>query len=443
MCLGRRANGRFFQGDVTAAYLQSELHEKIYVSPAPGYEKKGVAWLLLKPLYGLKQAGKEWRDTFHKSLLSCGLRNCEADPGTYYSYGNNKELNNMMAIHVDDFYGWSASDKERDALLSRLSSLHKLSYTYNPAWLLHMELKYGEDESISVSQENYVDKCLKHFGLSDVPPKRVPMEKGCFIEANDGDESEIATPEEKQRYMAMIGSLNYLATHTRPDIAYSTHQLSKQMHNPSKEHIATAENVFAYLHGTKHSALRYNGEHQGKVALVGYTDASFPPSFDARATIGMIWFLTIGSCWNVISWHSRKLRHICDSTEEAELSAASEGVKEGIALKSMLVELGSAQPSLPIVLYLDNKAAVCVAQDGGYYPRLKHVNRKHKYVMEAVREHGVQVLWCRGEQMLADGLTKALGRPQLDAWRNLLYGRGMTTAIRAPAAGESTTAQRS
>jgi hypothetical protein len=313
--------------------------------------------------------------------------------------------------------------------------MHKMTYTCNPTWLLHMELKYGEDGSILISQENYVEKCLENFGLSDVPPKRTPLEKGCVIEAVDGDEKDMPSPEEKQRYMAMIGSLNYLATHTRPDIAYTTQQLSKQMHNPSKGHIATAENVFAYLHGTKHSALRYNGEHQGKVALVGYTDASFPPSLDARATVGMIWFLIIGSHWNVISWHSRKLRHVCDSTEEAEISAASEGVKEGIALKSMLTQLRAAPRSLPITIYIDNKAAVTVAQDGGYYPRLKHVNRKHKFIMYAVREYGVSVLWCRGEQMIADGLTKALGRPQLDTWRSQLFGGSLPTTIRTSEAG--------
>lgn len=44
-----------------------------------------------------------------------------------------------------------------------------------------------------------------------------------------------------------------------------------------------------------------------------------------------------------------------------------------------------------------------------YYPRLKHINRNHKFIMEAAREFNIQVLWCSGQNMLADGLTKAIG----------------------------------
>jgi hypothetical protein len=48
-----------------------------------------------------------------------------------------------------------------------------------------------------------------------------------------------------------------------------------------------------------------------------------------------------------------------------------------------------------------------------------------------VREYGVLVLWCRGEQMIADGMTKALGGPQMDAWRKQLFGGSLPTTIRA------------
>jgi hypothetical protein len=74
-----------------------------------------------------------------------------------------------------------------------------------------------------------------------------------------------------------------------------------------------------------------------------------------------------------------------------------------------------------IKLYVDNKAAVLAAKDGGYYPKLKHVNRKHKFIMYAAQEHNVDVCWISGEKNPADVLTKALGGPQLRAFRDLVF----------------------
>lgn len=93
------------------------------------------------------------------------------------------------------------------------------------------------------------------------------------------------------------------------------------------------------MKSTCHMAMRYGGPVGGDCRLVGLSDASLPPNQDARATSGMLWILYVGGHPNVLSWHSRKQRHVCESTEHAELSAASEAAKEGIALKNILVEL--------------------------------------------------------------------------------------------------------
>ena len=50
--------------DAVSAYLNSDLHEEIYLQPPKGVPlKPGTIWLLKKALYGLKQAGLEWFKT--------------------------------------------------------------------------------------------------------------------------------------------------------------------------------------------------------------------------------------------------------------------------------------------------------------------------------------------------------------------------------------------
>jgi hypothetical protein len=107
LCLGVCCGGVFFQGDVVSAFLQSELDEEIYMRTPEGYGP--ITYLqLLRPLYGLKQAGRQWRTTFDGVLRSCGMTNCEREPGVYYRLEQGS-VACMLAVHVDDFFGWSVS----------------------------------------------------------------------------------------------------------------------------------------------------------------------------------------------------------------------------------------------------------------------------------------------------------------------------------------------
>src|SRR5271163_461252 len=83
------------------------------------------------------------------------------------------------------------------------------------------------------------------------------------------------TPEEvadmcKVPYRKAIGSLNYCAVATRPDIAFPVSLLAQFMENPGRTHWEDVKRVFRYLSGTKDWRLVYGITDQG---LEGYTDA--------------------------------------------------------------------------------------------------------------------------------------------------------------------------
>jgi hypothetical protein len=105
------------------------------------------------------------------------------------------------------------------------------------------------------------------------------------------------------------------------------------------------------------------------------------------------------------------------STEEAELTAGGEAAREAIALRSLLVQIGELDSSEPVPLYVDNKPAVTVANNPGYYNRLKHVDVQQKFICEAQTRGEVNVQWCDGTAMVADALTKPLPAPMLDNFR--------------------------
>ena len=64
------------QMDVKGAYLNGWLKEEIYMKQLAGFDDgTGRVCLLVRPLYGLKQAGNEWNNEFDGAMKDLTYRN--------------------------------------------------------------------------------------------------------------------------------------------------------------------------------------------------------------------------------------------------------------------------------------------------------------------------------------------------------------------------------
>lgn len=69
------------QVDVVSAYPRAELHATVYMRPPKALTTPdGSVLLLNRPLYGLKQSGREWYLEACKGLETLGFRPCFSDP---------------------------------------------------------------------------------------------------------------------------------------------------------------------------------------------------------------------------------------------------------------------------------------------------------------------------------------------------------------------------
>ncbi len=69
------------QVDVNNAFTESFLKEKIYMAAPPGVDvPPGQCLRILRSLYGLKQAARDWHERCVKELTTLGLKQCDADP---------------------------------------------------------------------------------------------------------------------------------------------------------------------------------------------------------------------------------------------------------------------------------------------------------------------------------------------------------------------------
>ncbi|CAI7740989.1 unnamed protein product [Closterium sp. NIES-54] len=72
--------------DFSTAFLQGNLHEEIWLRRPPGFTGSfplGTQWSLRPPLYGLRQAPREWHDTLRTTLTALGFAPSTADPSLF------------------------------------------------------------------------------------------------------------------------------------------------------------------------------------------------------------------------------------------------------------------------------------------------------------------------------------------------------------------------
>jgi hypothetical protein len=67
--------------DINNAFTESHLREDIYIKPPPGVTiNPGLALEVLRSLYRLKQATRDWNQRFISELLKLGFTQSQADP---------------------------------------------------------------------------------------------------------------------------------------------------------------------------------------------------------------------------------------------------------------------------------------------------------------------------------------------------------------------------
>lgn len=221
---------------------------------------------------------------------------------------------------------------------------------------LGMEIK-REGNTLKITQEEYIDKILKRFNMTDCKGKKTPMEVKFQIETT---RKEII----KQPYRELIGSLLYIATISRPDIAFAVSYLSRKLETPTKTEWEAGKRIVRYLKETKKASLIFekNGE---KNDLMAYTDADWAGDrTDRKSTSGMIVF------WgrNLISWGTTKQNCVGLSTAESEYIAAARAAQEIGYLKGILQNFNEWS-----VLLTDNQSALKVCLNYENIKRSKHI----------------------------------------------------------------------
>ncbi|CAI7750552.1 unnamed protein product [Closterium sp. NIES-54] len=104
--------------DFSTAFLRGSLHEAIWLRRPPGFTgsfPEGTQWSLRRPVYGLRQAPREWHDTLRTTLAALGFAPSTADLSLFLRTDTTLPLFYVL-VYIDDLV-FATADTEALALV--------------------------------------------------------------------------------------------------------------------------------------------------------------------------------------------------------------------------------------------------------------------------------------------------------------------------------------
>ncbi|KAI5336241.1 hypothetical protein L3X38_015508 [Prunus dulcis] len=416
IALAAQKGWKLWQLDVKSTFLNRVLEEEVYVDQPDGFVVKGdedKVYRLRKALYGLKQAPRAWYSEINTYLNQCGFHKSPSE-ATLYVRTKEGVGTLIVSIYVDDIVYTGSSDE----MVKEFKAEMMCKYEMSDLGLLHHFLGMGVTQtegSIFIHQKKYALTLLDKFGLKDCKSVSTPLVVTDKLKREDGSEAA-----DESLFRKIIGSLLYL-TATRPDIMFSASLLARFMHNPSKMHYGAAKRVLRYIQGTIDYGIEYV---TGKSALlVGYCDSDWSGSEeDMKSTSGYAFSFGSGA----FSWASVKQHSVALSTAEAEYVSAAKATSQAIWLRFVLEDFGEEQTTATTV-FCDNTSAISMAKNPVFHQRSKHIKRKFHFIREAIQEEVIELLYCKGEEQIADIFTKALPKDRFNYLRRMLGVKSAST----------------
>ena len=405
--------------DISHAFINGDIDTEIYMKQPEGFERGGPNYVckLNKSLYGLKQSARLWSEKLGAVLTKMGFERTYSDSSLYIFERDGFWV--IVPIFVDDITLASASQAALDTFVEDLAKHFKLRDLGPTSFLLGIEITRDRPKrTIFLSQRQYILNKLEEFGMADCHPVGTPMAPGSSLSKEECPK----TPEEMKEmenipYMNAVGSIMYLATTTRPDIAYAAGVLARFNSNPGMTHWKAVKHLFHYLKGTTDMKLVYKPDPSVHDHFVAYSDADHGGNKDnGKSTTG--YMVKMGS--GAVCWSSKLQPIVTLSTTEVEYVAAVAAGKEICWMRNLLGELGYKPSLQPSKLFVDNQSCMTVAKNPEHHGRMKHLDLAFYWLRDMVEQKMMMPHYLQTTEMPADLLTKALTKPQVEKLRALM-----------------------
>ena len=392
--------------DVETAFLFGDLEEEVYMT-CKEVHAEDEALLLLHAIYGLVQASRQFWIKYVEILRKIGFEGGYPDPCLYSRRDENGVV--FLAVWVDD----SLLVGDSKAIDKAIQDLKDEGFTLKEDGslddYLSCEITMNEDMTVGwIHQPHLLTKMEKRFKelIKGLQSYKTPSAPGGAVIQNHG--GPVVDKERHKTYRSGVGMLLYLVKHSRPDIANGVRELSKALVGPSEAAYKDMLRMIKFVLETKNLAIKLMPVVEDVDELiwnvVAYSDSDYAGDKESRLSVAGFVLYLMGV---PISWRSKGMKVVAQSSTEAEYIALSETAKEVKFVYQVLVSLG-IKVKLPIIVRVDNLGAIFMSENISVSQRTKHVDVRFRFVQQFTMEGFIKVIFVRTDENDADLFTKNL-----------------------------------
>ena len=428
--------------DVSTAFLQSNKYPDgtvKYVSFKDPLTKSWKYYRQSGPLYGEKSATRRWEDTIAPWYESIGYVRGDNEPCAFYDEASDA----LVLLYTDDNF----MDADEEDIKWTSDQLDDRFMCRDIEWLhsgteldcLGMQL-FQSEHFTGYHLQKYIAKTLSILKMGDTKTTcRTPINK-------DIDRSSAPlTGEQLCLFPTAVGCFGWMSNTCRPDISYAHSRISQHLSQPTVSAWEAVVRCCNYLRGTDDmciAAPRHQDDKQlGSACDVNstscgwefYSDSDFAGNSEEennrRSQNGFIALLNgapvlWGSKVSSVAFAHPLIgeAHPDISSGAAEVYAAGNATFEFLHLSYTADEMGIPFPQ-PLILQVDNKAAIAFADNSALKTKLKHIDTRQKWVKTLRSKNIIQTKHVPSRDNLADIFTKILDADTFEHLRDRMMHR--------------------
>ena len=398
---GRREYGHKIDFiDVRRAYFHAKSRRRVFVKLPDEDSEQGKCGLLLKSMYGTRDAAQNWEVEYSEFMAGIGFERGIAVPCLF----NHVDRKVRVAVHGDDFtilgpvegLDWFRKMIQTKFEVKFRGRIGPSKNDEESIRLLNRVFEWSDQGITFEADQRHADLIVQDLGLAgDSKGLTTPGSKSKEI-----DETPL-NAEDATLYRSNAARGNYLSQ-DRSDIQFAVKETCRGMANPTVEHMECLKRLARYLVDKRRCRTLY--EYQGPVKDVEvYTDTDYAGCVKTRkSTSGGV--IMLGS--HLLKAWSSTQAVVSLSSGEAEYYGLVKGISQALGVKSMMQDIGI---EVKIIAKTDASAAKGIALRRGM-GKVRHIEVNQLWIQSKVAQGIVKVVKIDTKENIADHLTKYLDR---------------------------------
>jgi hypothetical protein len=412
--------------DVKGAFLHGKFEDKeiIHMKIPQGFEKhfpEESVLLLLKCLYGLKQATKAFWRQLLRAAGAMGLKQSTADPCLYFKWVNRWLV--MMMSWIDDnaIVGQESDIMQLNKALMNQFKCKTCGPMDEYVGCMIEKLKTG---GVKFQKKVLLQSYRDEFDILKLKKFNTLAAPGTVLRKPDEGE-DILTPAKQTRYRSGVGKGMHMIQYSRPETYNAVRNLARHMTSATQGHYDAMLRMLKYVDDTSDRGLvlnltrKWDGNKEQEFIICGRSDSNYAKDTQTRKSISRYRVLLEGA---PVMFKSLTQKSVALSVCEAEQTAGVLCAQDMLYVWHILESMGH-KVKLPMILEMDNKGAVDLANNWSIGGRTRHVDVRQCFLQEPKESKVMDIRWIKGSENNTDAFTKNLDGPAFEKCSRTLEGQ--------------------